>query len=204
MKGMLNVMRGQAGAAMQRLRHAKLGIVSAYDPNTYTVKVQFPFDDGSEPETGWIPLGALAVGNQWGVYAPPALNDQILVVFQDGALNAGIAVQCIFDDLSPPLPVPSGEIWMVHKSTSALKFHNDGSVELISNSNLTATVGGNLTANISGTATIAAQSWSCSGNVSWNGNWTFTGEVTANGHRIDDSHKHSGGTLTGGLTGTPQ
>jgi phage baseplate assembly protein V len=36
-----------------------------------------------------------------------------------------------------------------------------------------------------------------------NGNTNFTGQVSANGHRIDDSHKHSGVTTGSGNTGTP-
>ncbi|MFL9943743.1 Gp138 family membrane-puncturing spike protein [Paraburkholderia graminis] len=36
-----------------------------------------------------------------------------------------------------------------------------------------------------------------------NGNTNFAGQVSANGHRIDDSHKHSGVTTGSGNTGTP-
>ena len=34
-----------------------------------------------------------------------------------------------------------------------------------------------------------------------NGATAFTGTVTANGHSIDEGHKHTGGTLAGGFTG---
>lgn len=36
-----------------------------------------------------------------------------------------------------------------------------------------------------------------------NGNTIFNGTVTANGHRIDDTHKHGGVQTGGGNTGTP-
>lgn len=35
------------------------------------------------------------------------------------------------------------------------------------------------------------------------GNTNFTGQVSANGHRIDDTHKHNGVTTGSGNTGTP-
>jgi hypothetical protein len=44
--------------------------------------------------------------------------------------NAGFVVQKFFSTSAQPLAVPSGELWMVHKSGSLFKFHNDGSVEL--------------------------------------------------------------------------
>jgi len=36
-----------------------------------------------------------------------------------------------------------------------------------------------------------------------NGNTQFTGQVSANGHRIDETHRHSGVTTGSGNTGTP-
>lgn len=201
MRQMLNVMRGQAGAAMQGLRHAKLGIVSAYDPNTYTVKVQFPFDDGAEPETGWIPLGAIGVGKQRGVYAAPTINDQILVLFQDGALNAGIAIQCIFDDISPPLPVPSGEIWSVHADGQVFKLTNDGKATFADGHGASVVLNGDGTITSAGTwthqgALTVQQTLTVQGNTSVAG-------ITSNGHDVGNTHKHvnSGGS---GLGGVPQ
>jgi len=52
-----------------------------------------------------------------------------------------------------------------------------------------------LTINASGGATL-------NGNLAVNGNTTFAGQVSANGHRIDDTHKHTGGTISG-ITGAP-
>lgn len=201
MRGFLNVMRGQAGAATQRRRHAKLGIVSAYDPNSYTVKVQFPYDDGAQPETGWIPLGAMAVGNQWGIYAPPAVNDQIVVIFQDGGVNAGVAIQCIFDDISPPAPVPSGEIWVLHKLGQFFKLTNDGKATFSDGHGASVALNGN------GTITSIG-SWTHQGPLTVQQNLTVQGTtavaaISSNGHDISNSHKHlnSGGS---GLGGPPQ
>jgi hypothetical protein len=38
--------------------------------------------------------------------------------------------------------------------------------------------------------------------MSINGNTNFTGQVSANGHRIDETHKHTGVTTGAGQTGT--
>lgn len=205
MRGLQNVMRAQAMMAQQGKQHSRLGIVTAYDPNTYSVKVQFPPDAS---ETGWIPMGALAVGSGWGILAAPVLGDQIEVVFQDGDRDAGIAGMRLFDNQSPPPVVPSGEFWIVHKTGSALKFHNDGKVELITNSDLTATVGGKLTATVTGTGTLSAASWDITGNVTMESNLTVNGStavkaITSNAHDISSTHTHTGVTSGSGVSGPP-
>ena len=201
MRGMLNVMRGQAGAANQRQRHAKLGLVSAYDPNTYTVKVQFPFDDGSQPETGWIPLGALSVGSGWGVYAGPVIGDQIEVTFQDGGLDAGVAALRLFDDQSPPMPVPSGEIWAIHAKGQTFKLTNDGKATFTDGH------GASIVLNGDGTITSAG-TWTHQGAMTVQQDFTVQGDtavvaIKSNGHDISSTHQHinSGGN---GLGGPPQ
>lgn len=201
MRGMLNVMRAQAGAAMQRTRNAKLGVVSAYDPNTYSVKVQFPFDDGALPETGWIPLGALSVGNGWGIYAPPAVNDQIEVTFQDGALDAGIAGLRLFDNQSPPFPVPSGEIWAIHAKGQVFKLTGDGKATFMDGHGASVVLNGDGTITSTGT-------WTHEGNLTVQQTLTVQGNtavaaITSNGHDVGSTHKHinSGGS---GLGGVPQ
>lgn len=186
-----NAMRGQANLASQSRTFSKLGIVSAYDPNTYSVKVQFP-DGLSEPppETGWIPLGSSQVGAGFGIYAAPNINDQIEVRFQEGDRDSGVAGPFFFDNQSPPAPVPAGEIWLLHKSGAFFKLTNDGKASFNDGH------GGSVTLNGDGTITST-------GTWTHNGNWAFNGQVTANGHRIDDTHKHlnSGGS---GLGGVPQ
>lgn len=62
---------------------------------------------------------------------------------------------------------------------------------------------------ITGTTTIQ-NGLAVSGNngtgkaTSISGDTNFTGQVSANGHRIDDSHKHTGVTVGGGVTGAVQ
>src|ERR1700754_763482 len=83
-----NALRGIASAANQGRAGTRLGVVNAYDPDRYAIKVKYPPDD---VESGWIPLGALMVGNGYGILAPPAIGDQVKVEFQEGSVDAGIA-----------------------------------------------------------------------------------------------------------------
>lgn len=48
---------------------------------------------------------------------------------------------------------------------------------------------------------VAPGGTNITGPLNVNGNTTFTGQVAANGHRIDESHKHTGVTTGGGITG---
>lgn len=146
MQRLLNAMKLQAELA-QRGSHARLGIVRGYDPNTYRAKVMI------QPEnqvTGWMPVATEWVGNGWGLFAPPAEGDAVLVEFFHGDFEAGVITRRLYHNAAQPLNVPIGEFWLVHQKGSALKFHNDGSVEIISNTDLKATVGGALTATVTG------------------------------------------------------
>ncbi len=151
MQHLLNAMKLQAELAA-RDTHARMGTVSSFDPQTWRAKVMI------QPEnevTGWMPVATEWVGNGWGMFAPPTAGDAVLVEFFHGDFEAGIITRRFFHNGAPPVTspgtVPSGEFWLLHQSGSALKFHNDGSVELISNKNLTATVGGDMNATVTGT-----------------------------------------------------
>jgi phage baseplate assembly protein gpV len=143
-------MRTQALMAQNSSAATHTGTVSSYDPASYSVKVLLHPDN---IETNWLPLLCPWVGNGWGMFAPPSIGDMIEVAYVNNDPNTGIAALRFYNDINRPLPVPSGEFWLVHQSGSALKFHNDGSVEVISHTNLTATVGGALTATVGGALT---------------------------------------------------
>jgi phage baseplate assembly protein V len=140
------------------------------------------------------------------------------VHFQEGGQSAGFITGRFWNDSERPLATPSGEAWVVHKSGSVLKFHNDGSVELVTNQDLNATVGrnanvtvtGNLTANVSGAANVAVTGNITSSAATWNhtGNMNVTGTVTAStdvvgGGKSLKTHTHSGVTPGGGVSGAP-
>lgn len=129
----------------------RVGIVSSYDHANYCAKVRIQPED---TETGWLPVVSPWVGNGWGMFAPVAPGDVVEVQFQEDSFEAGFVCQRFFNDEIRPLDVPSGELWMVHKSGAFLKFNNDGSVTITSHTDLTATVGGNLVANVAGNTTV--------------------------------------------------
>jgi phage baseplate assembly protein V len=202
---LLNVMRGQAAMAAQSKLANQLGTISAYDPNSYSVKVAFPPD---ESETGWIPLGALWVGSGWGMYAPPSLGDQVEVHFQEGGQDAGTAGLRFFDNLSPPVAVQPGEFWLVHESGAFFKLVNAGGM-LFSDAH-------GATVQLDGAGNInTAGNWTHTGNMTIDGasqfngtvagsqTATFTGEVQGNGIKLSVL-KVTGVTAGSGVSGTPQ
>lgn len=134
MKEMQNQMRREALRAIEQEARPRAGIVDGYDPDHYAVKVRIQPEDIL---TGWLPLTSPWVGNQWGMYSPPSLGDIVDVHFQQNGPNAAYVVQKFFSTTVQPLPVPSGEFWLVHKSGSLFKLHNDGSVEVSANTNMT-------------------------------------------------------------------
>lgn len=153
MQGMLNAMRLQAMLEGQSHISSRLATVSNTDPANYSAKVMIQPEN---IESGWLPIATPWVGNGWGIFAPPSAGDVVIITFQEEDFSAGIITQRLFTDNARPLNVPSGEFWLVHQSGSLLKFHNDGSVELTSNKNLTVTVGGDMNASVTGKATINA------------------------------------------------
>jgi hypothetical protein len=183
-------MRREAARVDDQRASTRLGIVSSFDPTHYAVKVRIQPED---IETGWLPVGTAWSGNGWGLFAPPSPGDMVELQFQEDDRDAGLVAHRFFSDKDRPLPAASGEFWLVHKSGSLLKFHNDGSVELTSDTNLTATVGGTLQANVTGdmTATIGGNvSASVSGGATLNvtgqvngtaSRWNLTGDVYVTG-----------------------
>jgi phage baseplate assembly protein V len=200
---LLNTMRQQADMAGGARAMVRIGIVSGYDPGSYCAKVQL-MPEGDE--TGWLPIVSPWIGNGWGLFAPPSIGDAVEVQFQEDDIEAGFVCQRFFNDSDRPLSVPSGEFWLVHKSGSFLKFHNDGTVEL----------------NAAGTLTSTAPQWNhtgpvhITGDVTVTGNETVTQNITAgqdiydrNGtkgtlqHVRDNYDVHTHPDAQGGSTGTP-
>lgn len=135
---LLNAMRMMSSMANQGTMQTAIGKVNAFDPSTYQVQVllQAATDDAPALATGWIPLASPWTGDGWGMFVPASTGDLILVFFQDGSLQNPIAGMRIFYDEQLPTEVQGGEMYLIHKSGSCLKFLNDGTVELNSNSTL--------------------------------------------------------------------
>lgn len=176
MMELLNAMRLHAQLAHQgTTMTTRIGIVDSYDANYYTCKVRIQPEDVL---SGWLPVQSPWVGSGWGLFCPPSIGDMVDVHFHEGSPAAGYVSLRWFNDGARPLPTPSGEFWIVHKSGSFLKFHNDGSVELVTNANLNATVGGQANLTVAGKVVGSASEWDLTGNVVITGNLLTTGSIS--------------------------
>lgn len=202
----MNQVQQMIAAAVARQVGFHIGIVTAYDPNRYAVKASVQPED---VETAWLPLASVWVGNGWGIFAPPSIGDPIELHFEAGVAEAGYAFARVYSDELRPLPCPSGEFWLVHKSGSSLKFTNDGDVLVTSARDMRADVTRNLIVN-STTATISASSHVeiDSPHVTMSGDLVVSGDIKSTGGDVKagaislKTHVHP--DPQGGLSGIPQ
>ena len=209
MQNLLNVVRREAERVVARLAHPKTGIVSGYDPANYAAKVRLQPQD---VETGWLPIRTPWSGNNWGMFCPPDIGDEVEVQFQEGGKQAPYVALRAFGDRSRPLSVPAGEFWLVHKTGSFLKFRNDGSVELNAAGNLTATVAGQANLTVTGKVVASAREFDLTGNLNVTGDITASGDIYDQGRndlsmnhirQVYNTHHHGGVQTGSGTTGVP-
>jgi phage baseplate assembly protein V len=194
-----NHMRKVGQQVLDALAKTRHGLVSSYDPNNYAVKVRLQPDD---TETGWLPLKSIFIGNGWGLFCPPTIGDAVEVDFQEGSVEAGSVGWRFFNDEDRPVSCPAGSFWLLHQSGSGLKFNADGSVELTAHTNLTATVGGDLIANITGKMTATASEFDLTGPLKVTGPITATQDITAGSISLQN-HVHGGVQAGSANTATP-
>ena len=127
MNHLLNRMRQIAQEATAEKSGSRLGVISDYDPNSYTATVKL-LPEGTL--TGWLPIKSVWVGNGWGLFAPPSVGDWCDVEFHDFDEKDGKVGLRYFNDEDRPLNVPSGEFVLQHQSGSTLHFDNTGKVTL--------------------------------------------------------------------------
>lgn len=175
MEGISNIMRREAARVAGQIALTRVGIVTAYDPGSYSAKALIQPED---TETGWLPIGSPWVGNGFGLFAAPKVGDVVEVRFQEGGKQAGIIGLRHFGDRLRPLPVPAGEFWLRHQSGSFLKFKNDGSVEVHAAGNLNATVAGQANLTVTGKVVASAQEFDLTGNVKVTGDVLVTGDIS--------------------------
>lgn len=152
-EALANVVRQQASLSSNDRTEPKLCTISSYDPANHAVQVLI------QPQgipSNWMPLGAVGIGNGWGVAVGPEIGDQVLVSFEGADSEGGVIVARIFSVAQQAIAVPSGEIWAVHKTGSYLKFMTDGDVALHVQGNLSGTVVGNMDANVIGNVSVEA------------------------------------------------
>lgn len=156
---LFNVMRMQAGIAMNNIANMRVGTVSSYDPNTYSVKVLMQ-PEGTESE--WLPILTPMAGNGWGIYTPPQIGDCAIIGFQEGDQESGFAIGFFYNDVDRPKAVNSGEVYIINKSGTFISLKGNGDLEInCSTRNITATcqnfnINGklNVTGDISGAAEV--------------------------------------------------
>lgn len=186
--GLTNGMRLQALLANSRKTVTKIGLITSYNPANYTAKVAL---QPSGILTGWLPVASLWVGPLWGFYSPPSINEQVTVEFIDGSLQAGVVKGRLFNNQDNPLSVPSGELWIVHKKGTFIKWMNDGTLILSDGHGATQIFNGD------GTITSAASQWTHTGPVHFTDNvqvdktLTATTDVIGGGKSLK-THTHTG------------
>lgn len=187
-----NAMRREAARVMGQLALPRVGIVTSYDPDNYAAKVEIQPEN---IETGWLPIAMPWSGNGWGMFAPPTAGDVVDVHFQEGAKGAGIIGLRHFGDVLRPLPVPSGEFWLVHQSGSLVKLTNDGKLTINGKVEIDATAPTvNITATTSVNVTAPAINLGSIGQ-------TLHKMVTDAFQTLFNSHTHP--DAQGGNTGSP-
>jgi hypothetical protein len=129
---LLNLVRREAERAVEaRIKPPRHGIVSSYDPSTFTVKVTFPEDldtSGKPKITGWLPLSTQSAGNGWGICFAPALGAQVGVHFAEDDPDSGFVSHHIFSGPDQPLGTPEGELWMQHQTGTCIKMTGAGEI----------------------------------------------------------------------------
>ena len=198
----MSVAAQRAGDAKQDTR---CGLIDSYDQNTYSVKVRL---QPSNVLTGWIPIASCYVGNGWGLQVGPNIGDAVVLQAQEGGGDAAIVVGSMFNDVDRAMPVPSGEMWIRHKSGSFLKFLNTGDVSLHTDRDLIADVGRDISATVAGKATISVAGTAdltVGGTLTSTApQWNHTGPVFINGTLdVKQVIRGTGGFIVSNLFGTP-
>lgn len=152
MRRLLNHMKMQANLSNSSAKTC-FGTVSSYDPDTYSCKVMIQPEN---VESAWLPVASPWVGDTWGIFCPPSIGDMVEIHYQEGNEDSGYIALRLYNDVDKPVNAPAGVFYLIHKSGSAVKFNNDGSVDLITDQDLRVAVGGNMDASVTGKATVTA------------------------------------------------
>lgn len=132
MEEVMNAVRREAARTHARTAQPRMAIVSSYNPETYSVKVKL-MPEGIE--TGWAPLASQQVGNGWGLFSPPSIGDQVVVVFQEGSGGSPVVIGSIYNDEDRPVVgdiqgTPDGEARIVNQSGARIRLLKNGQIEI--------------------------------------------------------------------------
>ncbi|WP_244370810.1 phage baseplate assembly protein V [Rahnella sp. ChDrAdgB13] len=192
----------QAGAGVSGTRQ---GTVTAYDPASYSVKVQL---QPTGEETGWIPLATMWAGNGYGVVAGPAIGAVIEVEFDSGLMGAGMAVGQFFNDVDRSPAPPSGQFWVIDPSGSSFKLTNDGKVTITDGAGSTFVMNGDGTGtvNLASGLTINASITQINGDLKVSGSikdQNGAKDTVQKIREVFDAHVHNGVQTGSGSTNIP-
>lgn len=131
----VNLIKMHSALAQTSTESTSIGKITGYDPVNFLVTVEIQPADEDEPalQTGWIPIVSIAVGPEWGIQVGPQIGNICEVHYQEGSLQNAYAASSFFGLTALPMPVQSGEFFIVHSTGSFLKFTNDGKVSINGN-----------------------------------------------------------------------
>jgi phage baseplate assembly protein gpV len=204
-RALMNAVTGRAQQANAGFTGTRQGTVTAYDPKTYSVKVQL---QPTGEETGWIPLATTWVGNGYGLVAGPMLGAVISVEFDSGNASNGMAVGQFFNDVDRCPGPPSGQFWVIDSSGSSIKLTNDKKVTVTDGGGSTVVMNGDGT----GTLNFASGLTINAANTQVNGDLQVSGSIKdQNGAKdtvqkirdVFDAHVHNGVQTGSGSTNIP-
>jgi uncharacterized protein involved in type VI secretion and phage assembly len=164
----------------------KYGVITAYNPANYTVKVQL-LPEGIE--TGFIPLEAVWVGNNLGAVFGPGIGDSVRLSFIEGSVQATVVSGRFFNNGAAAPLVLSGQAAIVDSMGSYVRLNNDGTITLGASSGITSTT------------PLLKQV----GNFEVDGTAHFTGQATSDVDFLSNGksgHNHTHGGVTSGAANT--
>ncbi|MGE4482006.1 phage baseplate assembly protein V [Acidocella sp.] len=122
-----NMIRAGAGGLDGMMGMVRFGLVSSFDPVSYSAKVMI------QPEnvlSGWLPVLSPWVGAEWGMAAPLPPGTQVVILAQEGDAEQGVIAGAVWSAEDKAVPAPAGELWLWHRSGSFLKLLNDGTIQM--------------------------------------------------------------------------
>ena len=182
---MINHIKKVIAEYLASIMQPKLGTITAYNPQTYTVKVMIQPEG---VETGFIQIATPWAGSNFGAVFGPAIGDLVRLDFIEGSVQAGLMGGRFFNNANPPPVVQSGQCAIVDKGGSSIKLNADGTITLSAPIGITSTTpiltqNGNLTVN---------------GNVAITGTELVSGAITGQGGIAVSGG--SGASVTGNMT----
>lgn len=164
----------------------KIGIVTAADPVTCKVRVQFQDQDGMV--TDWLPVMQKKTLKDKG-YWMPDLNEHVVCLMDENE-EFGVVIGAIYSDADAP-PVGSQDKYHVKfqdgttveydRASHKLKADVKGDVELLAS--------GTLTASITGNTIVTTPTLTLNGTLSVNGSISASGSIIDGGGNTNH-HSH--------------